>query len=122
MARFTTGPIFNPAVAGVRNTQTLTVLIDNQNASQSSSVLIEGYFLNGTRTLYVQELVQLAPNQVVRRNYFAAFEGYEFVFNTSGPAADNIEISAWGKNAAGELVTAHRVVAEELVEDELLSL
>ena len=53
----------------------------------------------------------MAPGEVATRIYFANFDEFEFQFTTS---ADAVEISAWGKNAAGELVVAHRLVPAEL--------
>ncbi|MBE0343801.1 YncE family protein, partial [Paenibacillus sp. 28ISP30-2] len=57
----------------------------------------------------------VAPNQVVTKNYFANFDAFEFVFTTGGVALSQTEISVWGKNAAGQLVTAHRLVSSELL-------
>ena len=45
----------------------------------------------------------------------ANFDAFEFNFTTSGAAETSIEVSAWGKNAAGQLVTAHRLVSSELL-------
>lgn len=113
MARFTTGPINNPSVSGSRSTQKVSVLIENSDSTNASTVLIEGYILNGSRILYVQEVFLLSPDQVIRREYFANFTAFEFVFTTSGAGAENTEISVWGKNNVGQLVEAHRVVSEE---------
>lgn len=115
MASLSTGPIENRPVGGVRPTQQVTVKMDNHDSVNSSSVLVQGYFLNGTRTLYVLEEVLLTPNEVATRNYFANFDAFEFVFTTSGPAAESTEISVWGKNASEQLVTAHRLVSDELL-------
>ena len=113
MAILSTGPIENRPVGGVRPTQQGTVKIDNNDSVNSSTVLIQGYYLNGTRSLYVLELFTVAPNQVVTKNYFVNFDSFEFVFTTSGTAAESTEISVWGKNASGQLVTAHRLVSDE---------
>ncbi|RIW28056.1 hypothetical protein D3H55_22290 [Bacillus salacetis] len=113
MAVLSSGPIENNPVNGVRPTQQLLIKLINTSSTDASSVLIQGYFLNGTRTLYVLELVNLAPNQVATRNYFANLNGYEFVFETMGAGADETQISLWGRNAAGQFVTAQRLVAEE---------
>src|SRR3954464_6409554 len=111
MAIVSTGPIENRPVGGVRPTQQVTVKIDNNDSGNSSAVLIQGYYLNGTKTLYVLELFNVAPNQVVTKDYFADFDAFKFVFTQSGPSAESIEISVWGKNASGQLVTAHRLVS-----------
>ncbi|WP_307440997.1 hypothetical protein [Paenibacillus sp. V4I3] len=70
--------------------------------------------------MYVLETVSLTPNEVATRNYFANFDAFEFVFTTSGPAAESTEISVWGKNASGQLVTAHRLVSDELLGSEVV--
>jgi hypothetical protein len=114
MAILTTGPIVNTPISGVRLTQTVTIKIVNNDPVNTSTVLIEGYYLNGTRTLYVLESVPLGPGEVITRNHYANFDGYEFLFTTSGDAAKQTEISVWGKDANGELVDAHRLVSSEL--------
>ncbi|TKH37083.1 collagen-like triple helix repeat-containing protein, partial [Paenibacillus polymyxa] len=113
MAVLSTGPIANDPVLGVRPTQLVTVKIDNRDSVNSSTVLIEGFILNGSRTLYVQQLVAVGPNVVLTRNFFAGFDAFEFVFTTSGPAEDETQISVWGKDALGQLVPAHRLVSDE---------
>ncbi|AWV36872.1 spore surface glycoprotein BclB [Paenibacillus odorifer] len=70
--------------------------------------------MNGTRTLYVSEQVNLAPNQVVNRDYYANFDSFEFLFTTPITIDDPIQISVWGKSSTGQLVTAHRLVYSEL--------
>ncbi|MDO0825300.1 hypothetical protein [Desulfosporosinus nitroreducens] len=114
MAILSTGPIENRPVGGVRPTQQVTVKIDNNDSTNSSSVLLQGYHLNGTRTLYVLELFIVAPNQVITKDYFANFDAFEFVFTTSGPAEGSTEISVWGKSGSGQLIAAHRLVLDEL--------
>jgi YVTN family beta-propeller protein len=120
MAILSTGPIENRPVGGVRPTQQVTIKFVNRDSTNSSTVLVQGYYLNGTRTLYVLEVVSLIPNEVATRNYFANFDSFEFVFTTSGPAAESTEISVWGKNASGQLVTAHRLVSDELLGSEVV--
>lgn len=115
MAILTTGPIVNTPVNGVRPTQTVTVKIINNDAVGSSNVLIEGYYLNGVRTLYVLENIPVGPSGVVTVNHYANLDGYEFLFTISGDAASSTEISVWGKNNNGELVDAHRLVAQEIL-------
>ncbi|WP_241156684.1 hypothetical protein [Bacillus sp. FJAT-42376] len=74
--------------------------------------------MDGTRTEYVTNLFSLGPNQVVTKTFFADVDGFEFVFTTSGLGEQQTEISVWGKNSAGELVTAHRLVSDELLGSE----
>jgi hypothetical protein len=113
MAVLSNRPIENKAVGGMRSTQQITVLIDNRDSVNSGILLIQGYILNGTRTLYVLELFPVVPNQVVTKQHFANLDAFEFVFTTGGAAARQTEISVWGKDAAGQLVAAHRLVASE---------
>ena len=108
-----TGPIENNPVSGVRPTQQLTVKLDNRDLVNTASILIQGYYLNGTRTLYVLESIPINPNQVITKNYYANFNAFEFVFTTSGLAEQQIQISAWGKDSTGQLVSAQRLVASE---------
>ncbi|MEK3878993.1 hypothetical protein [Paenibacillus sp. FSL M7-0420] len=119
MAFLSTGPIENNPVNGVRPTQQVTVKIDNRSVDSASSVSIQGYYLNaGTRVLYVSEVVQIATNQVITKNYYADFNGFEFIFVTPAymtELSDFVQISVWGKSSTGQLVTAHRLVSEELL-------
>jgi hypothetical protein len=111
MALLTTGLFENTPVAGVRPSSTLSVNISNDN-TVTVDVLIEGFFQSGTtKVMYVQELLTLTAGSVAQRNYFAQFDAFEFQFNVSSLA---VEVSAWGKDAAGNLTSAHRVVAEEV--------
>ncbi|MDQ7092669.1 hypothetical protein REC12_03625 [Desulfosporosinus sp. PR] len=111
MALLTTGLIDNTAVSGVRPSSTLTVLVSNDD-SANETVLIEGFYQSGTtKIMYVQELFNLAPGEVAQRNYYAEFDAFEFQFTVS---SQFVVISAWGKDAAGNLTTAHRIVAEEV--------
>jgi hypothetical protein len=114
MAVLSSGPIENIAISGIRSTQQITVIIDNRDTFNSATLLIEGYILNGVRTLYVQELISVTPNQVVTKNYFTNFDSFEIVITTGGAAASQTSISVWGKNTAGQFVTAHRLVSSEL--------
>jgi hypothetical protein len=117
MPLLTTGLIENTKpVAGanafVRPTQTFIVKSTNDDPSFAETIQIEGFYVTGTsKTLYVLELFILAPGEVARRTYFADFDEFEFKFSTSSGA---VEISVWGKDAAGNLTTAHRLVPEEL--------
>ncbi|ASR47703.1 hypothetical protein B4V02_13975 [Paenibacillus kribbensis] len=113
MAVLSTGPIENSPVSGIRPIQQVTVKIINRDLVNSSIVLIQGYFLNGIRTLYVLEQMALAPNTVTTKNYLADFDAYEFVFTTSGLAEESTDISVWGKNGNGEIIDVQRVVADE---------
>jgi hypothetical protein len=111
MALLTTGLFENTAVLGVRPSSTLAVLITNDDTT-AATIQINGFYLSGTtKILYVDELFTLAAGNVAERNYFAQFDAFEFRFSVSSEA---VEISAWGKDTAGNLTTAHRVVAEEV--------
>ncbi|MRN56178.1 hypothetical protein [Paenibacillus monticola] len=114
MAILATGPIENSAVGGIRPTQQVTVKVINRDVVNTSTVLIQGYVLDGTRTLYVSEAFLMAANGVLTRNYFANLDAFEFIFTTGGAAEAQVEISVWGKQASGQLVDAHRIVVEEL--------
>ena len=111
MPNLTTGLFDNTPVAGIRPSSTLSVNISN-NDTGIVNVLIEGFFQSGTtKVLYVQELFILAPGNVAQRNYFAEFDAFEFQFTVS---SEEVAVTAWGKDAAGNLTTAHRVVAQEV--------
>lgn len=116
MAVYATGPIENNLSGGSRPTQQATIQMVNSDSVNTSNVLIEGYVLNGTRTLYVLQSVDLNPGQVFSQTYYANLDGYEYVFTTSGDAAALTEISVWGKNSAGQIVTAHRMVSNEILQ------
>lgn len=116
MAILSTGPIENSPAGGVRPTQLVTIKFDNRDSLISSVILVEGYVLNGTRTLYAQEEFSIAPNEVITKNYFADLNAFEFVFTIDDAASEVIQISAWGKNSAGQLVTAHRLVSSEVLD------
>lgn len=115
MATLSTGPIENSPVSGVRPTQQVTIKIDNRDSLISSIIQVEGYVLNGSRTLYVLNLIEVAPNQVTTQNFYANLDAFEFVFIVDDTAVDQTQISVWGKNTAGQLVTAHRIVSAELL-------
>jgi hypothetical protein len=120
MAVLSTGPIENNVVDGSgRPTQRITVRLDNRNPISIYTVLIQGYYLAGTRTLYVEELFNVLPNQVITRDFYADLDGFEFVFSTGDAAVEEVQISVWGKNQSGELVTAHRLVSQELLGAEI---
>jgi hypothetical protein len=113
MALFSTGPMDNDPVMGTRPTQIVTVKVVNRDSLNPYNLVIQGFILNGVRTMYVNELVNLAPNQVLTRNYFADFDAFEFVFATVEDVEAEVGISIWGKQASGDLVDSHRVVAWE---------
>ncbi|MEK4274468.1 hypothetical protein [Paenibacillus sp. FSL R7-0026] len=115
MAILSTGPIENNPVSGVRPTQQLTIKMDNRDLINSADVLIQGYYLDGARNLYVNELINVNPNEVITKNYDGDFNAFEFVFTTSGLAEDQMGISVWGKNVEGQLVIPHRIVSSELL-------
>lgn len=112
MALFTTGLIDNPPVAGVRPSASIDVLLTNDSLV-SINVQISGFYVSGaTKTPYVLELFTLAPGAVATRNYTTSpFDIFEFQFDIT---ATGVEISVWGKDAAGNLTAEHRVVPEEL--------
>ncbi|MGQ8872710.1 hypothetical protein [Paenibacillus sp. TSA_86.1] len=113
MAILSTGPIENNVVAGVRPTQQVTIRLVSRAAVDATTVSVQGYVLSTTRTLYVNELISIAPNEEVTRNYFADLDAFEFVFGTSEESVGAVGISVWGKQASGQLVDAHRVVEHE---------
>jgi hypothetical protein len=113
MAILSTGPIENNPVSGVRPTQQVTIRLVSRTAVDSVTVSVQGYVLSTTRTLYVSEMISVAPNEAVIRNYFADLDAFEFVFGTSTEAAEEVGISVWGKQTSGQLVDAHRVVEHE---------
>lgn len=117
MSYLSTGPIENNLVGGERPTQLVTIKLVNQSDVTSSMVQIEGYYMNGTRTLYVSELHTVGPNQVLTKDYYADFDSFEFLFTTPIQIDDPIQISVWGKSSTGQLVTAHRLVFSELYGD-----
>jgi len=111
MPNLTTGLLENTAVGGVRPSSTLSVNISNDDTT-TVDVQIEGFFQSGTtKVMYVQELFTLTTGSVALRSYFAQFDAFEFQFTVSSEA---VEVTAWGKDAAGNLTTAHRVVAQEV--------
>lgn len=97
MSQLSTGPIENNPVDGVRPTQIVTIKLVNQSDTLISSLLIEGYYMEGVRTLYVSELHLIEPEEVITRDYYANFDSFEFLFITPDPIDDPIEISVWGK-------------------------
>ncbi|MFD2877691.1 hypothetical protein ACFTAO_19520 [Paenibacillus rhizoplanae] len=80
-------------------------------------ILVEGYVLNGTRTLYAQEEFSIAPNEVITKNYFADLNAFEFVFHDRRCRfRSNSNLGMGQKNSAGQLVTAHRLVSSEVLD------
>ncbi|MEK5030392.1 exosporium glycoprotein BclB-related protein [Paenibacillus sp. FSL R7-0302] len=116
MSFLSTGPIENNRVNGVRPTTQVTVRIDNRSDTTASTITVKGYYLSGgVRNLYVSEANNVNPNQSVTKTYFADLDAFEFTFVTSVTADDPIQVSVWGKSSTGALVTAHRLVSEELL-------
>ncbi|MEK3749592.1 exosporium glycoprotein BclB-related protein [Paenibacillus sp. FSL E2-8871] len=114
MSYLSTGPIENNLVSGERPTQLVTIKLVNQSDVTASLIQVEGYYMNGTRTLYVSELHTVGPNEVLTNDYYANFDSFEFSFSTPTLIDDPIQISVWGKSSTGQLVTAHRLVYSEL--------
>ena len=111
MPYLSTGLFDNTAVGGVRPSSTLAVSIANDDAS-TVAIQIEGFFQSGaSKVKYVEEFFTLAAGTVALRSYYVQFDAFEFRFFVS---SDAVEISAWGKDGAGNLTDAHRVVAEEV--------
>lgn len=117
MSFLSTGPIENNMVAGTRPTTQVTLRVDNRSSSMASTVSVQGfYLLGGVRNLYVSEALNVGPNQVITTTYYADLDGFEFLFITpTSPPDDPIQISLWGKDSTGQLVTAHRLVSSELL-------
>jgi len=113
MGIYTTGPIDNSPVLGVRPTQFVTVKIVNRDAVNPYNLVIHGYLLNGVRTMYVNEMVVIAPNQAVTKDYFADLNAFEFLFETGVDIESVMGISVWGKQTTGQLVDPHRIVTWE---------
>ena len=112
MALLTTGLINNTEVFGVRPSTMFSVRITNHD-QVSASINIRAFYSNGTTMIeYVLDVLTLAPEGVVNNDYFAQFDTFEFRFITS---SDAVEISAWGKNAAGDLTVVHNMLPAELM-------
>ncbi|SHJ21451.1 hypothetical protein SAMN02746098_05351, partial [Desulfosporosinus lacus DSM 15449] len=111
MTELTTGLIENAPVTGVRPTSMFTVKITN-DATTTANIDILGFFVTGTiKTMYVSEAFVLAEGEVATRDYYAQLNAFEFQFIVS---TDDVKVSAWGKDSAGNLVAAHRVLSAEL--------
>jgi len=111
MLNLTTGLFDNTPVAGVRPSSTLSVNISNDDIS-TVTIHILGFYQSGaTKVEYVDELFNLTVGSVAQKNYYAQFDAFEFQFIVSSEA---VKVTAWGKDSAGNLTTAHRAVAEEV--------
>ncbi|MEK5057013.1 hypothetical protein MHB81_01390 [Paenibacillus sp. FSL H7-0326] len=91
----------------------MTIRLVSRAAMDTLTVSVQGYALSTTRTLYISEVISIAPNEVVTRNYYADLDAYEFVFETNAEGVEEVGISVWGKQASGQLVETHRVVTHE---------
>lgn len=118
MALLSSGPIDNSPVLGIRPTKIVTIKIVNRSAVNVSRLVIQGFVLGAVREMYVSELVEVGPNEVLTRNYFADLDAFEYALTTE-VGEDTIGISIWGKMASGELVDVHRIVSWELEGKEL---
>ncbi|KAA9000368.1 hypothetical protein F4V43_14640 [Paenibacillus spiritus] len=114
MPEYSTGPIDNPLTDASRTTAQLTVRLLNAHPSAAAGVLIEGYILGPTHTLYVSEYIALAPNQTSVRTYYANFDGLEYRFTVNEEAGDRVRIFAGGIGPDGGLNAVHRVLVREL--------
>ncbi|MEO2259306.1 collagen-like protein [Paenibacillus amylolyticus] len=114
MAILLTGPIDNSPVNGVRPTQIVSIKVENQNAVNAATILVQGYSLITSRALYVSEQFTILPGAVATRTYFADLNSFEYVITVTGATPEDILVSFWGKNSAGSLVAAHRLVYSEL--------
>ena len=115
MPYFTTGRLDNALVDGVRKSSTFSVNISNDDIS-TVAIQIEGFFHNGTtRVKYVEEFFTLSAGTVALKNYFVPFNAFEFQFFVSSQA---VEVSAWSKDATGNLASAHLFVAKQAYEQE----
>lgn len=111
MAIFTTGLVDNPSVAGIRPSDSIDVLLTNDTILPAT-VLITGFYVSGAvKVPYVLELFSLVPGEVATRNYYSQFDIFEFIFDV---LVTGVEISVWGKDAAGNINAEHRLVTEEL--------
>ena len=111
MSELTTGMFDNTPVAGIRPSSTISVNISNDDTA-TVTVQIEGFYQSGTtKVLYVHELFNLTAGSVAQKSYYAQFDGFEFQFIVSSEA---VQVTAWGKDATGNLITAHREVAQEV--------
>ena len=109
MPLLTTGLIRNTEVSGVRPSSTFSVRITNEDLV-SASIQIRGFYVTGTtKTEYVSDIISLASGSVANNDFYAKFDAFEFRFITNSEA---VEISAWGKDAAGDLTIVHRVLPE----------
>ncbi|RIW30726.1 hypothetical protein D3H55_16490 [Bacillus salacetis] len=115
MSILSTGPIANNPSNGQRLTTQVTVKIDNRSSSDTATILIQGYYLDGSRVLYVLETQNVLPNAVITRTFYANFDGFEYVFAIEGAAEEDVQISVWGKNSVGQIVAAHRLVSSEIL-------
>ncbi|WP_434067166.1 collagen-like triple helix repeat-containing protein [Paenibacillus sp. JJ778] len=114
MAILLTGPIDNSPVNGVRPTQIVSIKVENQSVVNAATILVQGYSLITNRALYVSEQFTILPGAVATRTYFADLNSFEYVITVTGATPEDILVSFWGKNTAGSLVAAHRLVYSEL--------
>lgn len=112
MAVLTTGLIENAQVTGIRPSSILTVRFRSKDLI-SAAIQIRGFYLKGTAKIeYVLDSVILAPGSVVDTNHYAEFDAFEFRFITN---SDAVEISAWGKNAVGNMTVVYPLKPEEII-------
>ncbi len=113
MALLTTGLIDNTPVLGVRPSSSISLWMSNTGTAEAM-VHVKGYYQAGNNKIqYVEELVNIGAGGVVFRNYYADLDALEYWFDSS---STDVAISLWGKDSAGNLTDAHRVVAQEVEE------
>ena len=107
MPYLTTGLIDNTTVESVRKSSRFSVEIANEDKS-TVAVQIEGFLQSGTtKVKYVDDFFTLAAGTVAQRNYYVQFDAFKFRFFVSSQA---VNVSAWGKDVAGKITSAFRVV------------
>lgn len=112
MALLTTGLFKNTEVSGVRPSSTFSVKLTN-TAPVSTTVRVNGFYWTGaTKSEYVLDLITIGPGEVANGEYYAQFDVFEFRFVTN---SDAVEISAWGKNSAGDMTVVHSLLPGELL-------
>lgn len=112
MPYLTTGLLDNTAVGGIRPSSTISINIYNDDTS-AVAIQIEGFCQTGTtKVKYVEEFFTLTAGAVALKSYYVPFDAFEFQCFVS---SEEVEVSAWGKDATGNLSFVHGVVLEEVI-------